>query len=110
MTPEERKLIYEYCDWKMVCKGNITDYCKMEDEPLSINLCSQRCEFYHPLDGNDKDLAVKIMEERGESELFENFSSDIYIREKKPVSKCFHVYLLQNFFPLMISWLKERAK
>ena len=106
MTDQDKKLIFDYCGWcfhqfNTVGKSEALDRCILCD-----SLRYKAVE--HPLNVNDVLEAENIMEDRGDSELFENFSSNIYIREKKPVSRCFHVYLLQNFFPLMAEWLKEK--
>lgn len=63
---------------------------------------------WHPFNGNDILEAVKIMESRGDLKEFEYFARDRW-NEVNPKERVFF-YILQNFFPLMAEWLKERNK
>lgn len=101
--------VFEYMSWKMVCMGNITDYCKIEDESLKVSLCNQRCEFYHPLDGNDMVLAINKMQEKGD---FSDFDYYVFYNKYKGADYCAYTAWLfgspSNFFNLMEEWLGEK--
>ena len=85
MTNEERKLIFDYCHWDYWAWG-------MKD-----------------FTGNDILEAVQIMEERGD---WLKFTSSVELRcyQYIKLTPSEFPYLLQNFFPLMVAWLKERGK
>ena len=93
MTNEERKLIFDYCGWD----GTTT----VEGYAIDTPEC-------RPLDGNDMKEAVRVMEERGELLSFEDFIREKYYEVACSKSKL--GYYVQNFFPLMAEWLKERGR
>jgi hypothetical protein len=91
MTNEDRKLIFDYCEWPW-------DRPSFQPSQWTLN-------------GNDILEAVKAMEEKGECINFELFCSNKkweYDDDEHPIS--WMSYLLQNFFPLMVEWLKEKNK
>jgi hypothetical protein len=106
MNEEEKKLIFDYCGWhrhQLLC---------VEKYPITFQC--QSCGIYvgaeyeeeHHLDGNDKDLAVKVMESNGDLKEFEYFARDKWNEED--ADKRIFSYTLQNFFPLMSQWLKDK--
>jgi len=89
MKPEEKKLIFDYCGWQILWN--------------SIGMAGEQ---NHTLDGNDLLEAVQIMGERGDYTLFNGFVMNRWMEDTSS-SHCF-LFIIQNFFPLMISWLKEK--
>jgi hypothetical protein len=90
MTPEELKLIFDYCGWQILWN--------------SIGMAGEQ---NHTLDGNDILEAVRIMEERGEYTLFNGFAMNRWMKDTSS-SHCF-IFILQNFFELMSQWLEART-
>jgi hypothetical protein len=84
MTTEDRKLIYDYCGWKI----------------------GKDVSPWHDFTGNDILEAVTVMESKGGLFSFEDFIRDSYYENVCGKSKL--SYYLQNFFELMAEWLKER--
>ena len=104
MDDKDKKLIFDYCGWKMACRGNSPEICFEDNGSLCI-----KCEFYHPLNGNDILEAVRIMEEKGD---WLNFTSSVELRcyQYIKLTPSEFPYLLQNFFEFMAAWLKERKQ
>jgi len=106
MTNEEKKLIFEYCGWHdhtpLFPNSHICEHCGFVFE-------GDMLEWNHSLNGNDILEAVKIMEEKEDWDEFTNFiESNFYSHINFSADR--FPYLLQNFFPLMGEWLKEKNK
>ena len=96
MTNEDKKLIFEYCGWAPKYKQKL-GYAGEEDWECTI------------LNGNDMLEAVRIMESKGDMFSFHQFSHNRWL-DIIDVKKEWIPYILQNFFPLMAEWLKERGE
>jgi len=111
MTDEDKKLVFEYMGWRMPCDGNEANRfaCLTEGEITCI-----KCEYYHPLDGNDMVAAMNKMVENKELwglDSFLDYMQDTYFNEYIGLDdENFIHWLMQpaRFFELMLSWLKEK--
>jgi hypothetical protein len=85
MTDKQKKLIVKYI---------------YLNEKFTLNSCK--------FDGNDKDEAVKCLQEREDWTEFEVFSYDHSRNTLSSMPNPFTPYLFQNFFDLMGKWLEEK--
>jgi hypothetical protein len=112
MTDEDKKRIFGYMGWKMPCDGNEANLfaCLSEGGITCI-----KCEYYHPLDGNDMVTAIaKMVGSTGFCTDWIEF--DLFVQESGAKAKSSDwllssiPWLMQptRFFELMASWLKEK--
>lgn len=108
MTDEDKKLVFEYMWWKMPCDGNEANRfaCLTEGGLTCI-----KCEFYHPLDGNDMVAAMNQMVEKREWDKFAYLVKINLPYEVSFIEDIIH-WIMQpaRFFELMGKWLKEKEK
>jgi len=86
MTPEQNKLIFDYCGFKIGwgCKrlnSELKQNCIKSENPVLLHClpddakpCIYYYDEYRELDGNDILEAVKMMENKEDLFKFENFS------------------------------------
>jgi hypothetical protein len=95
MTPELKKLIFDYVGWKTDCDCGICSYCNGQK---NIN----------DLDGNDMVAAMEAIREKDEKQQFENYCLPFWFKHRSK-SQSFLFWLTQpaNFFNLMGKALEE---
>lgn len=106
MTDEDKKLVFEYCEFKQPCNGDCEEDCITEDDKHTCRIC----RFYHPLDGNDMVAAMNKMVDKKEWHSFELYTADNCKRDYRYVTSIYIFWLMQpaRFFELMAKWLEEQ--
>jgi len=123
MTDKQKKLIFEYCRFKIGwgCKrieSGLNQDCIKSKNPVLLHClpdnkkpCIYYYERFRDLDGNDIIEAVRIMESKGDMTEFDEYWMNKWTIAVDTTHLGINqfAYLLQNFFPLMAEWLEDRT-